>query len=403
MKSQSNHHDIERLKNEFVSLVSHELRTPLTSIKGSLGLILGGACGELNNDLRDLLTIAYSNSDRLIKLINEILDLSKIEAGQVPLKTAPTDLTEVVEQSVMEIGGFAQQRGVLIVTSLEPDLPLVQADADQIQRVLMNLLSNALKFSPADDQVVISSEYRDGWVTIRVKDHGMGIPPEYHDRIFNKFQQVQSVVTRKLGGTGLGLAICKAIIDQHGGRIGVESEPGAGSCFYFSLPIAPPTATREPRAPAHPITPAPPTETQPPTGIRGGNRPRNSFVLMVDDDPGLRMVVSRIVQHSGHQVETANNGEEAIEKVKKLHPDLIILDILMPVLSGFGVVQTLRRHPDTRHLPLLVLTTKDLNDAEKEALRLGPTKFLTKSLVTVETLTLAMNELLQHRLAEVTA
>lgn len=403
MKSQSNHHDIERLKNEFVSLVSHELRTPLTSIKGSLGLILGGACGELNDDLRDLLTIAYTNSDRLIKLINEILDLSKIEAGQVPLKTAPIDLTDVVEQSVMEISGFAQQRGVLIVTSLEPDLPLVQADADQIQRVLMNLLSNALKFSPADDQVVISGEYRDGWVTIRVKDHGIGIPPEHHERIFNKFQQVQSVVTRKLGGTGLGLAICKAIMDQHGGRIGVESEPGRGSCFYFSLPIASTNVNREPRAPLQANTPAPSPATQPPTSVRGGNRSRTPFVLMVDDDPGLRTVVSRIVQHSGHQVETANNGEEAIEKVRKLHPDLLILDILMPVLSGFGVVQTLRRHPETRHLPLLVLTTKDLNDAEKEALRLGPTKFVTKSLVTVESLTMAMNELLQHRFAEVTA
>lgn len=403
MKSQSNHHDIERLKNEFVSLVSHELRTPLTSIKGSLGLILGGACGELNDDLRDLLTIAYTNSDRLIKLINEILDLSKIEAGQVPLKTAPTDLSDVVEQSVMEISGFAQQRGVLIVTSLEPDLPLVQADADQIQRVLMNLLSNALKFSPADDQVVISGEYRDGWVTIRVKDHGMGIPPEHHERIFNKFQQVQSVVTRKLGGTGLGLAICKAIMDQHGGRIGVESEPGRGSCFYFSLPIASTNVSREPQALVEANTPAPSTVTQLPTSVRGGNRSRTPFVLMVDDDPGLRTVVSRIVQHSGHQVETANNGEEAIEKVRKLHPDLIILDILMPVLSGFGVVQTLRRHPETRHLPLLVLTTKDLNDAEKEALRLGPTKFVTKSLVTVESLTMAMNELLQHRFAEVTA
>lgn len=403
MKSQSNHHDIERLKNEFVSLVSHELRTPLTSIKGSLGLILGGACGELNDDLRDLLTIAYTNSDRLIKLINEILDLSKIEAGQVPLKTAPIDLTEVVEQSVMEISGFAQQRGVLIVTSLEPDLPLVQADADQIQRVLMNLLSNALKFSPADDQVVISGEYRDGWVTIRVKDHGIGIPPEHHERIFNKFQQVQSVVTRKLGGTGLGLAICKAIMDQHGGRIGVESEPGRGSCFYFSLPIASTNVNREPRAPLQANTPVPSPATQPPTSVRGGNRSRTPFVLMVDDDPGLRTVVSRIVQHSGHQVETANNGEEAIEKVRKLHPDLLILDILMPVLSGFGVVQTLRRHPETRHLPLLVLTTKDLNDAEKEALRLGPTKFVTKSLVTVESLTMAMNELLQHRFAEVTA
>jgi CheY-like chemotaxis protein len=313
------------------------------------------------------------------------------------MRPEPVDLAYVVEQGVTEISGFAQQRGVLIVTSLDPDLPMVKADADQIQRVLMNLLSNALKFSPADDQVVISGDYRDGWVTISVKDHGIGIAPEYHERIFNKFQQVQSVANRKLGGTGLGLAICKAIIDQHGGKIGVESEPGRGSCFFFSLPIIQSeAAVVEPR-PAQATMLSPAASIEPRNGLRGGNQTQSPFVLMVDDDPGLRKVVSRIIQHSGHQVETANNGEEAVEKVKKLHPDLIILDILMPVLSGFGVVQTLKRQPETRHLPLLILTTKDLSEAEKEALQLGPTKFVTKSLVTVESLTHAMNELLQHK------
>lgn len=397
MRQQPTQTDLERLENEFIYLVSHELRTPLTSIKGSLGLILGGACGELSESLRDLLTIAYTNSDRLIKLINDILELAKIEAGHIRMRVEPVNLTPVIEHSVAEISSFAQQRGVLLVTSLTDGLPQVHADPDQIQRVLMNLLSNALKFSPPDSRVVISTERQDGWVTVSVKDNGVGIAPEDHERIFDKFQQLYAVANRKAGGTGLGLSICKAIIEQHGGKIGVESTPGRGSRFFFSLQAA--------EAGVASAEPDQESQQRAAAGTRGAlwcapsvsPRPPVPFVLMVDDDPGLRKVVARIVQHSGHQVETATNGEEAIEKIIALHPDLVILDILMPVLSGFGVVQALKRQAETRDIPLLVLTTKDLSEAEKEALRLGPTKFLTKSLVTVESLTLAMNELLQQR------
>lgn len=389
--------DIEQLKNEFVWLVSHELRTPLASIKGALGLILGGDCGELNETLRDRLTVAYANSDRLIMLINDILELAQIEAGQVKVHTKPVDLAPVVEHSVVEISRFAEQRGILIVTTLAAGLPQVRADAEQIQRVLINLLSNALKFSPPDSQVIISATHQDEWVTVSVKDNGTGIAPEDRERIFDKFQQVRHVAARKMGGTGLGLSICKAIIERHNGQIGVESGLSQGSRFFFTLPAVQANgASAQPEPELRQVTAA---------GTRGAvwgaplvaDRPPTPFILMVDDDPGLRKVVARIVQHSGHHVETADNGEEAVEKILALHPDLIILDVLMPVLSGFGVVQALRRQPATREIPLLVLTTKDLSEAEKDALRLGPTKFVTKSLVTVESLTAAMNELLQHR------
>jgi CheY-like chemotaxis protein len=234
-------------------------------------------------------------------------------------------------------------------------------------------------------------------VTVSVKDDGLGVALEDQERIFDKFQQVHSAASSKMGGTGLGLSICKAIIEQHNGQIGVESTLGRGSRFFFMLPAV--------QANGASATPEPEIRQVTAAGTRGAvwgaplvsERPPTPFILMVDDDPGLRKVVARIVQHSGHHVETADNGEEAIEKINALRPDLVILDVLMPVLSGFGVVQALRRQPATRGIPLLVLTTKDLSEAEKDALRLGPTKFMTKSLVTVESLTAAMNELLQHR------
>jgi CheY-like chemotaxis protein len=397
MRQQPPHHENTQLTNEFISLISHELRTPLTSIKGSLGLILGGACGQLDERLRDLLTAAYTNSDRSVKLINDVQDLWEIEAGQYRMRFESVDLTQMVEESVAEISAFAQQQGILIVSSLTDRLPQVRADSEQLQRVLMNLLSNALKFSPPGSQVVVAAEPHDGWVTVSVKDHGFGITLEDQQRLFDKLHQLRSSASRNQGGTGLALSICKAIIEQHGGTIGVESAPGQGSRFFLSLPAIETAAASQPVEHALRQVAA--------TGTRGAvwcapaisQPPQVPFVLMVDDDPGLRKVVARIVQHSGHQVETAVDGEEAIEKINRLHPDLVILDILMPVLSGFGVVQTLKRQPETRDLPLLVLTTKDLSEAEKDALRLGPTKFVTKSLVTVESLTSAMNELLQQR------
>lgn len=385
----------ERLGSEFIALVSRELRAPLTSIKGTLGLILGGSCGELNDELQALLSSAYASSERVVMLINDILELARFQAGQVSLHIVPVDLASIVERSVSEIASLAEQRGILVVTSLPMDLPQVQADRERIQQVLTNLVSNAVKFSPPDSSVVISATHQGDWVTVNVKGSSMGMTPQDQDRLFDTFQQLRSVADHKPATSGLGLSICKAIVEQHRGQIGVQSEPGQGGRFFFTLPAVPSNGASAESGLKWSKTAA--------VGTRGAvwsnslvsEPPPPPFVLMVDDDPGLRRVVARIVQHSGRRVETADNGKEALEKIQALHPDLIILDVLMPLLSGFGVVQALRQQPEMRSIPLLVLTTKDLSEAEKEALRLGPTKFLAKSLVTVESLTAAMDELLQ--------
>ncbi|MDX2098047.1 MAG: PAS domain S-box protein, partial [Leptolyngbyaceae cyanobacterium bins.59] len=216
---------VERLKNEFVSVVSHELRTPLTSIRGSLGLICGGVVGELPTQVKDLIQIAYKNSERLVVLINDILDIEKIESGQMNFEMKSLALVPLVEQAIEGNRAYGQQYGVQF--NLETSLPeiKVQADANRLIQVLTNLLSNAAKFSPCNGtvQVVVRSE-EEGWVRVAVSDRGPGIPGNFRDRVFQKFAQADASDTRQKGGTGLGLSISKAIIERMGGFIGFQTE-----------------------------------------------------------------------------------------------------------------------------------------------------------------------------------
>ncbi len=231
-------YEIDRMKNEFISVVSHEIRTPLTSIRGSLGLLTGGVVGDLKPQGAELLTIAVNNTDRLIRLINDILDLEKIESGNMELHIAAHPVEELVERASAEMRGLAENQGIAIEIGAQSCL--VNADGDAVVQVLTNLLSNAIKFSGSGSRVTVGARRLEEEAEIRVTDRGRGIPPEAVESVFEKFKQVDSSDSREKGGTGLGLAICKAIVDQHGGRIWVESEVGAGSTFFFTLPLAAP-------------------------------------------------------------------------------------------------------------------------------------------------------------------
>lgn len=231
----SERREVDRLKAEFVATVSHELRTPLTSIRGSLGLLAAGVLGELTPQVRDLVSLAERNAVRLAALVNDILDFERLEGGQIQMRLADVDLQPLLDQSLESMRLMAaEQRIVLLGTSTAAR---VRADADRIVQVLMNLLSNAIKFSPADCEVQIWAEEREGGrVRVFVRDQGPGISDGQRQRIFDRFVQVEVTDKREPGGTGLGLAICKAIVEHHGGRIGVDSEPRVGSTFWFELP-----------------------------------------------------------------------------------------------------------------------------------------------------------------------
>ena len=226
--------EIERMKNEFISVVSHELRTPLTSIRGSLGLLATGALDRSSGDAQRMFDIALRNTERLSRLINDILDIERIESGQAALSLERLTTTQLVQEALDTVRPLAAQAGINIETEVRAGM--VWADRDRIVQTLTNLISNAIKFSCAGTTVTVSSLPQEGSVLLLVRDQGRGIPQDKIEAIFGRFQQVDASDSRVKGGTGLGLAICRSIIQQHGGRIWVESELGKGSTFHVELP-----------------------------------------------------------------------------------------------------------------------------------------------------------------------
>lgn len=230
--------EADRLKEEFLATVSHELRTPLTALQGALGLLLGGATGALMPAQHDLLRVAHQNADRLGHLVNDLLDLQKIESGRMSFDLRVWDLTALSALALETVQPFATTRRVNLRLTPPPTPLLVQVDGDRFQQIAINFLSNAIKYSPPDDTIVLRLVAREDWAWLEVEDHGPGIPETFRPRVFQKFAQAASGNTRIQGGTGLGLSIAKQLTEQMGGRIGFHSVPGR-TCFYVGFPRVP--------------------------------------------------------------------------------------------------------------------------------------------------------------------
>ncbi|HLI30466.1 MAG TPA: ATP-binding protein, partial [Terriglobia bacterium] len=225
----------ERMKDEFISVVSHELRTPLAAIRGSLGLLSSGKLCHNQSACQRMAAVGVANADRLVRLVNDILDLERIESGRVTMEKKLYDSADLMEEAIELMRVTADAQGVRLMT--EPFSASIRVDPDRITQVLINLLGNAIKFSVRGSEVRLTAARCDGEIVFEVADHGRGIPATKLSSIFERFQQVDASDSREKGGTGLGLAICRTIVAQHGGRIWVESTLGQGSRFFFSLPL----------------------------------------------------------------------------------------------------------------------------------------------------------------------
>jgi len=335
--------EIERMKTEFLSTISHELRTPLTSIKGSLGLVLGGAAGTFSADARELLDIARTNTDRLVRIINQILDMMLLERGQALIRPVPMPLGPCAEHAVRAVAAPAQEAGVDVRLHIPPSLPNVLGDARRVEQVLVNLLSNAIKFSTRGREVVVSARAEGDAAHLSVQDSGCGMSPEFLERLFSKFEHAEGSLTRESQGMGLGLAICRHVVQAHGGRIWAESKEGEGSTFHFTLPLS--------------ISPI--AEPEPPPGpavADTSGAPR--LVLVIDNDEDVTRILSYIFETQGHQVICAHGGNEALELARRHRPDMITLDLNLPDLDGFEVLRLLRASEEARHIPVICISVR---------------------------------------------
>ena len=292
--------------------------------------------------------IIISEGERLTSLINDVLDLSKIEAGKVAWKMEPLLMSDIIEQATAATLSLFEQKGLKLIKYVEDNLPVINGDKYRLMQVVINLISNAVKFT--DGGVVTCAVKKTGNdVTVSVIDTGKGIDQSDHENVFEKFKQVGDTLTDKPSGTGLGLPICKQIVAHHGGRIWVESEPGKGSAFSFTIPIM--AAARDGQTHSD----VPPQQTQD-NAVATAMPPskHKKRVLVVDDEAAIREFMRQSLETEGYNVMEAKDGLEAISLAKKNCPDLIILDIMMPAINGFDVVAVLKNDPKTSNIPIVI-------------------------------------------------
>lgn len=355
---------MDKMKNEFISTVSHELRTPLTSIRGSLGLLVNGVVGEIPESASEMLRVASNNTERLLLLINDILDIQKIESGKMSFYFDSVDLKSFIKQAIVEHTEYGKQYGVNFVISHMLENVRVFADKDRLMQVMGNLLSNAAKFSHDGDNVEISVAAHQGdRIRISVTDYGVGIPEKFQPKLFDRFTQSDSSDSRAKGGTGLGLSITKVIIEKLGGLIDFVSKDGIGSTFYIELPEL--------------------IGESIPTNFAIASLPDNNSacVLIVENDPDVAALIRRMLAEVGFNSDIAYDAKQArqlLEKNKNYYR-LMTLDIILPDEDGISFLTSLRKNTGIQDLPVVVLSVKaDKAKRELNGGALGITGWLNK-------------------------
>jgi signal transduction histidine kinase/ActR/RegA family two-component response regulator len=324
-----------RHKSEFLASMSHELRTPLNAVIGFSEVLLERMFGDLNERQDEYLRDILASGRHLLELLNDVLDLSKVEAGAMELALASVDIGTVMEQCVGLMRERATSKNLRLTADVSADIGPVNADELRLKQILLNLLSNAVKFTPAGGTIAVMARQDGADVLVQVVDTGVGIPPSDQGRIFDSFQQAGRSATR-VEGTGLGLTLCKRIVELHGGQISVESIEGTGSTFSVRLPLVDGPAESQPRS----------TRQDP-------------VVLVVEDDQSSVDLLRAYLTGSGYEVLVERTGPEGLAAVRREQPDAVVLDIQLPGLDGWGLLTALKAVPETSSIPVVVVSVLD--------------------------------------------
>ncbi len=368
--------EVDRLKSQFLANMSHELRTPLNSIIGFSRVVLKGIDGPLTERQREDLEAIHNSGQHLLGLINDILDVSKIEAGKMELNFETVDVREIVKGVMSTAVALVKDKPIELRQSIAQDLPPITADERRVRQVLLNLVSNAAKFTQ-EGFVRVQARAEGDEVVMSVSDTGPGIPQAQQDDIFEPFTQVDGSSTREYGGTGLGLTISHSFVQLHSGRMWVESEPGEGSSFHFALPIAGPPLDDE-RVEAPVGDPGLPAAESPP------DAKDDSLILCVDDDTDVIDLYRRYLHMRGYRVFGLADASRVMDVARRLQPYAITLDIMMPEKDGWEVIQELKTDPQTRDIPVVICSIV----SEKErGISLGAAEYLVKPIIEEDLLT----------------
>ena len=367
-----------KVKSDFLSSMSHELRTPLNSIIGFSSVLLGPSGDPVTDDQRMALEKVLKNGRHLLQLINDILDISKLESGRMTLSVETEDVTSVLSNCILIVEPLIQSKRLTLTQDVQANLPALSTDIVKVRQILVNLLSNASKFTEKGGISIKVTQGEGEMISFAVKDSGIGIAPKDFGRVFEEFQQVDTSSTRKYKGTGLGLPIARKLARMLGGDLTVESELDKGSTFTMTIPARLPQRLLEaqqqatpPKRP-EPVQQKPAVVTSPPSVPASGQQVQ---ILSIDDDPDVIEILRKYLVPEGYSIAGALSGDEGLEMAVRMKPALITLDIMMPKKDGWQVLRELKQNPQTRDIPVLI---HSIVDNKPLALSLGAVDVMTK-------------------------